>query len=156
MMEDVHLYNYLASSFDLKWTASVDKKICSSYTDSIKSITVNLDNYTQYFTTPYEDKLQGTPYIQEGNYISPCDIRHSFVLQLHDVENRYENKFGTMTWKHSWNCPTAIGTDEWGFEFPNDYSVSGVVGKFVPNRMYLLTRRIYVNGQFENVQYRIL
>lgn len=140
----------IGSSFDFKWKVTLASGItCSPYTDNYRMVSFNQDNYTQYFTSYGEDILEGSPYIQDGNYILPYDHLHELTFQIHDVENVYTHQFGTMTWNRKWPNPTNPGAEFWFFDFPYE----GVIGKFVPNPNYIISRNIYINGQFVEIPY---
>lgn len=135
------------SSFDFKWTATiVSAKSCSAATGQSKAITLDQNTYTQSFVF-YNDIMECSPYVPDSNYIYPNEHMYKIEFQIFNVENEYDHTEGTLTWNYVWEKPTATGSAEWYFNFPNN----GIKGTYIPNSNYTSTRHIYIHDQYEDI-----
>ena len=145
-MESTQTGLLTTNSFDFRWTVTLAANItCSDPILNHNTISIGPGNFTGYIDS--DDILEGSPYVPENEYIYPYDHKHELVFQLHEVDNEYDGKIGTLTWKYIWQFPSVAGLDEWDFFFPDN----GVPCSFNPDRNYLVLRVIYINGQYENI-----
>ena len=136
--------NYLGvPNFDFKWTVTVASgKTCSGSSDQYRSISMNQDSYTQYFTNSGQDVMEHSPL---NSNISASEHKHEMVFQIHNVENLHDAKVGTVTWKYTWYKPSNENGEEIVFNGPV------IEGDFKPGRTYSPTRKIYYFGHFQNI-----
>lgn len=146
IMEDI-LNQNIGSSFSFKWTISLtSNKLCSDQTKQSQSIVFNQNNYKSYLSFVNSDVLSKSLYVAESDNFTAYDHKHEMVFQIFDIENTYEGKVGTMTWKVNWDQPSIIEYENWLFVFPKQ----GVVGTFSPNNYQSGEKRyIYINGNYE-------
>lgn len=146
LMQQIQYVSFGVSSFSFKWTVTVKpNKMCTSQNDQFKSIILTQDDYTNKFSSN-NDLLSGTPYISESNYIYATDYKHEMVFQIFELENTYNGKIGTMTWKYTWD--TFIENNgELNFIFPN----GGIMGTFSPNAYQSSPKLIYMDGQYVEI-----
>jgi hypothetical protein len=148
VMDNVILGLLGASDFEFKWTTTFTEEItCADFSPSSKLITLSPDNYQSRISYTGSDILVGTPYVPDTTFVSYSNHKHELVFILNNVENTYENSFGTVVWTMEWPGPTSVVENEWWFCFPYD----GVVGTYKPNKSYAPTRIIYINGQYEEI-----
>ena len=138
----------LASDFEFKWTTIFTGELtCASIMPKSKLISLSSDNYQYRFYFNNVDVLEGTPYVPDTFYVSYLDHKHELVFKLKDVENTYDNSIGTITWTIKWAHADNETGNDWEFIFPSQ----GVIGDYKRNSFYSPTRRIYINGQFEEI-----
>lgn len=125
--------------FDCKWTVTITRSTCTNETDQCRSLSINQDNYTEYFN---QDILEHSPY---NINTAPNDLKHEMIFQIHNVMNFYDGKVGTVIWKNTWYAPNVQHGDEFWF------SVYNLEGDFKPGMYYSPTRNIYYNGHFQNI-----
>lgn len=143
IMDDIANYKIIGNGFSFKWTVTlVTNKPCDYDQKTTNSITLNVDNYTSYMSFQQVDKLEGTFYIGDTVNFTPNNHKHEMVFQIFNVENTYDNQFGTIIWKHTFDTPVPFDFDEWTFFFPNN----GVKGEFNSNSYNGC--RMYINGQY--------
>ena len=149
-MSTVQQNSYYGNSFEFLLTITIasKEKQCSETTGQYRHVTLDQNTYTQNFTFPNDDLLEGCPYVaQDSNCVYPYHHKFDLTFQIHGVENTYNGHVGTITWKVNWDQPLEAGTNEWWLNFPNE----GVIGKFIADRYYEPIRHIYINGQYEDI-----
>lgn len=144
LMEEISQYG-IGTNFTFKWTVTLaSNKTCYDSKGQSKSIVLDKDSYKSRMRFVHGDVISETPYVSEQELFYPRDHKHELIFQIFDVENTYEKKFGTMTWKITWaNGPTMPKEKEWEFKFPDEC----IIGTFSPN--HFNGRYMYINGKYE-------
>ncbi len=145
IMDDVASFK-IGTKFSFNWTVSLSSdKQCTNSLANTNKIIFSQDDYTSHMSFHNLDVLKNTPFLAEENGFTPYDHKHEMIFQIFDVENVYERKFGSMTWKMSWDYPNIASPEEWHFFFPNE----GIVGVFSPNSFN--GSYLYINGNFKKI-----